>query len=91
MQPLGGVSEADVGRMGVEAVALDPRDLANVTACSAVGFGRTMTGARVPTVFIRCKVAGGGARGPFRSTDARARWSAASSMVGPWCHHPAGR
>lgn len=47
--------------------------LANVTYCGAVGFGKTMTGASYPTVFIWGSV-DGGKRGLYRSTDAGASW-----------------
>jgi len=46
---------------------------ANVSQASAVGFGRTATGATYPTVFI-WGVANGGPRGVYRSTDAGASW-----------------
>lgn len=48
--------------------------LANVTSCSAVGFGKTMTGASYPTVFIWGAVSGSSTRGLYRSTDAGANW-----------------
>jgi photosystem II stability/assembly factor-like uncharacterized protein len=48
--------------------------LTNVTSCSAVGFGKTMTGASYPTVFIWGAVAGSSTRGLYRSTDAGATW-----------------
>lgn len=45
----------------------------NVSQASAVGFGKTATGASYPTVFI-WGVANGGPRGVYRSTDAGASW-----------------
>jgi photosystem II stability/assembly factor-like uncharacterized protein len=48
--------------------------LANVTSCSAVGFGKTMTGASDSTVFIWGAVSGNSTRGLYRSTDAGATW-----------------
>ena len=48
--------------------------LANVTSCAAVGFGKTMTGASYPTVFIWGAVTGSATRGLYRSTDAGASW-----------------
>lgn len=48
--------------------------LANVTYCGAVGFGRTMTGASYPSVFIWGSVSGSTTRGLYRSTDAGATW-----------------
>jgi photosystem II stability/assembly factor-like uncharacterized protein len=48
--------------------------LTNVTSCSAVGFGKTMTGASYPTVFIWGAVTGTSTRGLYRSTDAGATW-----------------
>lgn len=47
--------------------------LARVSSCSAVGFGKTMSGASYPTVFIWGSV-DGGRRGIYRSTDAGANW-----------------
>lgn len=48
--------------------------LANVTSCSAVGFGKTMTGGSYSTVFIWGAVSGSSSRGLYRSTDAGASW-----------------
>ncbi|XHS77399.1 exo-alpha-sialidase [Burkholderiaceae bacterium UC74_6] len=48
--------------------------IANVSYCGAVGFGKTMSGASYPTVFI-WGVAGGGKRGLYRSSDAGASWT----------------
>jgi hypothetical protein len=48
--------------------------IANVGHCGAVGFGKTMSGASYPTVFIWGE-AGGGKRGLYRSTDAGATWT----------------
>ncbi|HEX5684250.1 MAG TPA: RICIN domain-containing protein [Ideonella sp.] len=45
----------------------------NVSQASAVGFGKTATGASYPTVFIWGS-ANGGPRGVYRSTDAGASW-----------------
>jgi hypothetical protein len=47
--------------------------VANVGQASAVGFGKTATGASYPTVFI-WGTANGGPRGVYRSTDAGASW-----------------
>lgn len=47
--------------------------LAKVTYCAAVGFGKTMSGASYPTVFIWGSV-DNGKRGIYRSTDAGASW-----------------
>jgi len=47
--------------------------LANVSYCSAVGFGKAASGANYPTVYIWGTV--GGVRGLFRSTDAGANWT----------------
>ncbi len=47
--------------------------VANVSYCSAVGFGKAATGSTYPTVFIWGTV--GGVRGLFRSTDAGASWT----------------
>jgi hypothetical protein len=47
--------------------------LSKVTYCAAVGFGKTMSGASYPTVFIWGS-ADGGKRGIYRSTDAGASW-----------------
>ena len=48
--------------------------LANVASCEAVGFGKTMTGASYPSVFIWGAVSGSSTRGLYRSTDAGATW-----------------
>jgi hypothetical protein len=48
-------------------------NVAGVTYCAAVGFGKAATGANYPTVFIWGTV--GGVRGLFRSTDAGASWT----------------
>lgn len=48
--------------------------LSNVSFCSAVGFGKTLTGASYPTVFIWGAV-GSGKRGLYRSADAGASWT----------------
>jgi hypothetical protein len=47
--------------------------IAKVTYCGAVGFGKTMSGASYPTVFIWGSV-DNGKRGIYRSTDAGASW-----------------
>ena len=47
--------------------------LPNVTDCSAVGFGKAMSWASYPTVFIWGAV-NGGKRGLYRSTDQGASW-----------------
>jgi photosystem II stability/assembly factor-like uncharacterized protein len=47
--------------------------LPNVTDCSAVGFGKPMSWASYPTVFIWGAV-NGGKRGLYRSTDQGASW-----------------
>ena len=48
--------------------------LSSVSACDAVGFGKTMTGASFPTVFIWGAMSGSSTRGLYRSTDAGASW-----------------
>jgi xyloglucan-specific exo-beta-1,4-glucanase len=48
--------------------------LANVQHCGAVGFGKAISGASYPTVFIWGE-AGGGPRGLYRSTDIGANWT----------------
>jgi len=47
--------------------------IAKVTYCAAVGFGKTMSGASYPTVFIWGSV-DNGKRGIYRSADAGASW-----------------
>jgi len=47
--------------------------LSNVTFCSAVGFGKALSGASYPTVFIWGS-ANGGKRGIYRSSDAGQNW-----------------
>jgi hypothetical protein len=47
--------------------------LANVSYCTAVGFGKAAPGASYPTVFIWGTV--GGVRGLFRSTDTGQSWT----------------
>jgi hypothetical protein len=47
--------------------------LANVSYCSAVGIGKTKTGASYPTIFIWGTV--GGVKGLFISTDKGANWA----------------
>jgi xyloglucan-specific exo-beta-1,4-glucanase len=80
------IGRAAPGREGDVWVALNGSGLArstnsgvtfstfsNVSQASAVGFGKTATGASYPTVFI-WGVANGGPRGVYRSTDAGASW-----------------
>jgi photosystem II stability/assembly factor-like uncharacterized protein len=48
-------------------------NIANVTYCGAVGFGKAAAGASYPTVFIWGTI--GGVKGVYRSTDAGQSWT----------------
>jgi hypothetical protein len=56
--------------------------LSSVTACSAVGFGKTATGATYPTVYIWGTI--GGVEGVYRSINQGASWTRINDDAHEW-------
>ncbi|HWK06746.1 MAG TPA: T9SS type A sorting domain-containing protein [Puia sp.] len=56
--------------------------LSTVSACSAVGFGKTATGATYPTIYIWGTV--NGVEGVYRSTDKGASWTRINDSAHQW-------